>query len=256
VAVKEGAVAGIAMAARWGSVGVFGPLAVDPRFWNYGVAGKLLEVALENPTMRDARLQVLSTAAGSVANIRLYQRFEFWPGFLIPILTKGVDGAADPNEAAGEYYSQLREEQKSEVLKECAVLTDTAYEGLEVSHEIRSVDRQGLGETLLLWDHDRLDGFATCHCGSGTEAGEGTCYLKFGTARSPNAFDRVLGAAEVLARTRGLERLTAGVNSGRRTVYRQLLVRGFRAEAHAVAMQRGTGRSYDTKDVLIVDDWR
>lgn len=91
VAVKEGAVAGIAMATKWGSVGVFGPLAVAPRFWNSGVAGELLKVVLENPRMRDARLQVLSTAAGSVANVRLYQRFEFWPGFLIPILTKAVD---------------------------------------------------------------------------------------------------------------------------------------------------------------------
>jgi hypothetical protein len=118
------------------------------------------------------------------------------------------------------------------------------------------VDRQALGDTLLLWNHDRLDGFAVCHCGAGTEAGEATCYLKFGAALSPNAFGGLLDAAETLARTRGLERLTAGVNSGRRTAYRRLLERGFRAIAHAVAMQRGAVRSYDRPDVLVIDDWR
>jgi GNAT superfamily N-acetyltransferase len=100
IAEEHGTVVGSAMAANWGSVGVFGPLTVDPRFWNSGVARELLESVLENPRMRDAQLQALSTAAGSVANVRLYQRFGFWPGFLIPILTKAVDLAADPNEAA------------------------------------------------------------------------------------------------------------------------------------------------------------
>lgn len=253
VAEKDGVVAGSAMAVSWGSVGVFGPLTVDPRFWNRGVAGRLIESILENPRMRDARLAALSTAAGSVSNVRLYQRFGFWPGFLIPILSKPVNGSQT---GAAEIYSHLSEQQKMVVLKECAMLTDTVYEGLDVSHEIRSVDRQGLGDTLLVWNAGRLDSFAVCHCGYGTEAGEGTCYVKFGAARSADAFGAILGAAEGLARARGLERLTAGVNSGRRAAYRLLLERGFRAVAHAVAMRRGAAPSYDGSDVLVIDDWR
>ncbi|MCC6293445.1 MAG: GNAT family N-acetyltransferase [Bryobacterales bacterium] len=252
----EGASAGIVMAVRWGSVGVLGPLAVDPLFWRSGVAGRLLESILENPRLRDARLPALSTAAGSVSNVRLYQRFGFWPGFLIPVLAKPVDETVDAKATAATPYAGLREEQKDEALKECAALTGAVYEGLDVSHEIRSVDRQALGDTLLLWSGVRLDGFAVCHCGAGTEAGEGACYVKFGAARTPEAFESLLGAVEELARARGLGRIVAGVNSGRRAAYRHLLARGFRALSHSVAMQRRDAASYDGPDALVIDDWR
>src|ERR1700694_1804243 len=39
----DGQLAGISMAACWGSVGYFGPLCVDPALWDRGIGGKLLE---------------------------------------------------------------------------------------------------------------------------------------------------------------------------------------------------------------------
>ncbi|MCC6265341.1 MAG: GNAT family N-acetyltransferase [Bryobacterales bacterium] len=261
VAEIEGVVAGSVFAASWGSVGVLGPLTVDPRCWHSGVASHLLQSILENPRMRDARLPALSTAAGNVATVRLYQRHGFWPGFLIPILQKplaSAEGGVERGEgkAPAQPYSVLSEDLKSAARKRCAALTGALFEGLDLTPEMISVEMQALGETLLVGSDDCVDAFAICHCGAGTEAGEGACYVKFGAARSTGAFELLLDAVEAFARARGLGRIVAGVNAGRRTAYRLLLGRGFRAVSHAVAMVRGSAKSYDGPDAFVVDDWR
>ena len=103
-------------------------------------------------------------------------------------------------------------------------MTDQIFDGLDVAREIESTQAQRLGETVLLWEGDRLDGFAVCHSGAGTEAGVEACYVKFGVARpGPNAegrFGRLLEACGTLARQRGLTRVDAGVNLARHPAYR------------------------------------
>ncbi|MCX9079637.1 MAG: GNAT family N-acetyltransferase, partial [Candidatus Methanoperedens sp.] len=260
VAELDGEVAGSVMAAKWGSVGVLGPLTVDPRFWNSGVAGQLLESILGLPTMREARLAALSTAAGNVRTVRLYQRFDFWPGYLIPILGKTLDAAASPSlpraNSTAVRYSALSVAEKLTARKACAALTDAVYTGLDLSGEIQSVERQALGDTLLLRNGGSMDAFAICHCGAGTEAGEGACYIKFGAARTPEGFELLLKEVEALAQSRGLGRVIAGVNAGRRTAYGCLLARGFTAAIHSVAMSRFATKGYDGMDALVLDDWR
>ncbi len=256
VAEVGGEVVGLAMAVSWGSVAVFGPLAVDPNYWNRGIGGVLLQEMLKNPRMRDARLQALCTGAGSTSNVRLYQRFDFWPRFLIPILLKQVPARAGHGEERADRYSALGVEAKREMLRECAALTGGIFEGLDVSHEILSVERQNLGDTLVCRGLSKLDSFAVCHCGGGTEAGAETCYVKFAAARSAEAFSVMLSTVEEFTRSQGMERISAGVNAGRIGAYRQLLARGFRAVSHSVAMQRKSSAAYDGPEVFVIDDWR
>jgi len=40
-----------------------------------------------------------------------------------------------------------------------------------------------LGDTLVVGDEAEPAAFASCHVGSGTEAGSGACYVKFAAAR-------------------------------------------------------------------------
>src|SRR4029453_2131888 len=98
-------------------------------------------------------------------------------------------------------------------------LTNTIYDGLDLAGEIRAIDTQGLGDTLLLWDDARLVGFAACHYGAGTEGGSGACYIKFGVIRPGNTggenFERLLDACEALAATLGAQLLIAGANMAR-----------------------------------------
>jgi hypothetical protein len=157
-------------------------------------------------------------------------------------------------------FSTLSEGDKEEVIEACRELTNTVYDGLDLAGEIRSIDTQGLGDTLLLWDDARLVGFAACHYGAGTEAGSGACYIKFGVTRPGNNagenFERLLDACEALAATLGAQVLTAGANMGRHEAYRAMLKQGFRTDIQGVAMQRSNDPGYSRPGVYIIDDWR
>ena len=102
----------------------------------------------------------------------------------------------------------------------CRNLTSSVYDRSDLQLEINAVNTQHLGDTILLWEGDsgsggsdsgagskrrrRLVGLAVCHCGAATEAGSGTCYLKFGSVLpGSNAaiyFDKLLSACEIFAK--------------------------------------------------------
>jgi hypothetical protein len=145
-------------------------------------------------------------------------------------------------------------------LDACRALTAAVEPGLDLTSEIRAVQAQHLGETILLPGTERLDGFAVCHLGPGTEAGSGSCYVKFGAVRpGPSAgetFERLLDACQALAASRGLQRLVAGVNTARHDAYRRMLAHGFRADYVGIAMEWAAEPGYNRPDVYVVDDWR
>jgi GNAT superfamily N-acetyltransferase len=254
-----GELVGSNFATKWGSVAFFGPLTVRPDFWDRGVAQQLLEATMELFERWEIRHAGLFTFAESPKHVALYQKFGFWPRFLTPIMSKPVEPTAGSPHWSR--YSEVSEDEREECLLACRELTDTIYEGLDLEREIRAVQAQGLGESVLLWDDSKLLGFAVCHCGPGSEAGSGACYIKFGAARpgaeAAKIFGRLLDACEALASVEGMSRLIAGVNTARRETYRRMLARGFRADIlQGVTMHRPDEPGYDRPDVYAVDDWR
>jgi hypothetical protein len=145
-------------------------------------------------------------------------------------------------------------------LNACRVLTNDLYLKLDLEREILAVHTQGLGDTVLLRDGQDLMGFAVCHCGPGTEAGNNKCYIKFGSVRQgPEAeeyFDQLLDACEELAVAQGMSTLEAGINTARHEAYRKLIDRGFRSELQGVTMHHPNEPAYDRPDMYIIDDWR
>lgn len=256
VAEMNGTLAGSNFATNWGSFGFFGPLTVRPDLWDQRIAQKLLGPTMDLMEKWGVREAGLFTFAHSAKHVGLYQKFGFWPRFLTAIMSKGVTGG----EAPSIKYSALSEGDQDEALGACRKLTDSIYEGLDVTCEIRSVKDQNLGETLLLWGGDSLDGFAVCHGGEGTEAGRGTCYIKFAAVRpgpgAENAFGRLLDSCEALATERGFQRVQAGVNLNRSQAYRQMLRRGFRTDIQGVAMHKPDSPAYNRPDAFVLDDWR
>ena len=105
-----------------------------------------------------------------------------------------------------------------------------------------------------------LDAFAVCHAGAGSEAGTGTCYVKFGAALpGPGAderFERLLGACEDFARRQQAQAVVAGVNSSRRGAYRTLLTRGYQPQLIGVTMHRPDESAYHDDSAWVIDDWR
>jgi hypothetical protein len=137
--------------------------------------------------------------------------------------------------------------------------------------EIMSVKKQGLGDTVLLWDDENsnndnysktLVGIGICHCGPGSEAGSNMCYIKFGAVKpgftAGNNFDKLLDACEAFAageRERE-SRIVAGVNTGWYEAYRKMLARGFQSDILGIAMPRYNDSGYNKHSVYVIDDWR
>ena len=245
-------------ATNWGSFGFFGPLTVHPDLWNQGVGQHLVEAVLECFRQWETQQTGLFTFAQSEKHIWLYQKFDFWPQFLIAIMSKPVTPPEQPVQWTK--FSEVPEAEQDGMLLTCRQITDAIYEGLDVSTEVRAVAQQGLGETVLLWDDNGLSGLAICHCGPGTEAGSDVCYVKFGAVKpSPTAgqdFEKLLNACEAMAAEKGLSRLAAGVNTARHEAYCQMLGFGFRTDLQGVAMQRPNESGYNRSGVYLIDDWR
>jgi hypothetical protein len=203
----------------------------------------------------------LYTFAQSPKHLALYQKFGFSARFLTAILSKPVAPApAATTEMRWSKYSDATDSECAAILSACREITGAAYAGLDLEREIRAVRTQELGDTVLVWDDSSLAGFAVCHCGPGTEAGNGKCYVKFGMVRpgvdGARVFGGLLARCEALAASRGLSRIDAGVNLNCHEAYRQMLDRGYRAELQGVAMHKPNEPGYHRPEIFVIDDWR
>ncbi len=257
-AVAGSDVVGYNCVSRWGSVGFFGPLAVHPEWWNRGVAQKLIGATLELFAASGTSHLGLFTAPESIKHLHLYQKFDFWPRFLTPIMQKV--GSAPGAEDTWSRFSRIAKEERTGCLRACRAVTDAVLDGLDVTAEIQSVEAQCLGDTVLLWDGSRLAGFAVCHCGADSEAGSGTCYVKFGVVlpgpRAAEYFARLLNACEALATAEQAGTIVAGVNMARHDAYRRMLAAGYRTQSEGIALHRQNDPGYNRPDVFLIDDWR
>ena len=254
----NGELVGSNFATSWGSFGFFGPLTVRPDLWDKGIAKRLLERTMELFDRWGTEHAALLTFPNSGKHIALYQKFGFWPRFLTPIMSKPVQQKAEAMEWSK--YSDVQEKERTKCLDACSSLTGAIFEGLDVRREILAAHAQKLGETVLLWDRGDLVGMAVCHCGAGSEAGSGNCYVKFGAVRPGVGvranFERLLDACEMLATNMGMSQLTAGMNMARHEAYRVMIQRGFRIESPGVAMHKPNEPGYDRPDVFVIDDLR
>jgi GNAT superfamily N-acetyltransferase len=258
-ATVKGELAGSNFAACWGSVGFFGPLTVSPHLWDQGVGGRLMDPVMERIDAWGCRHVGLFTFPHSPKHVELYRRFGFWPRSLTAVMRRRVLlGTA----ATGgcETLRSLPDGQQADALAACRAVADEVFAGLDLGREIAAVGSLGLGETVLLGAPDALDGFAVCHLGAGTEAGEGVCKVKFGAVRSgagaADRFTRLLDACEALAAQRGLPHVDAGVNFARVGAYRLLAERGYRTWLQGVAMHRPNEPGYSHAAAWVIDDWR
>lgn len=253
----EGKLVGSNFVVRWGSLGFFGPLTVRPDLWDRGIGHKLMDATTALFASWGVTHAGLFTFAHSPKHLAFYQKHGFWPRFLTEIMSKPV--APGKNSFSWQRFSQLPAERKADMLNQCREMTGLIYDGLDVGNEIRSVEAQKLGDTVLLGD-SRLEGLAVCHLGAGSEAGSGRCYVKFAAVRPGAAagknFGRLLAACEALAAAAGAEKLVAGVNLARHRAYRAMLNLGFKTDFSGVAMERDNKPGYNRPGVYLIDDWR
>jgi GNAT superfamily N-acetyltransferase len=230
---------------------------VLPEYWNAGIGQRLLAPTITALEQQDCRHLALFTLGESPKHVALNHKFGFWPGSLILIGQK-----TDPQPHRQDYqtYRQSTETQKKYLVDSCREITSSTYGGLDLSEEIRELHGQGLGDTVLILEKGRVDGFAICHSGAGSEAGSGATQVKFAAVRpgqtAPGTFERLIDACEDVASANGSRRLMAGINTARRNVYSRMIDRGFRAVQQGIAMHRPDETAYDRREAYVIDDWR
>ncbi len=249
----EGELAAVAGVARWGSHGVVGPVAVRPVYWERKLAKALMAAATGQLDAWGVTHAGLFTFPDSPRHLGLYQGFDFWPQALTAVMERPV--AARPSAVAPATPLLTTAE-----LRACAELTHSIAQGLDVSGELQAVDSLKLGANLLLRSPSgELEGFAACHFGPRSEAGEGVCYVKFAVVRggdqAPARLDRLLAACESLGASHGQRSLMLGVNTGRQQAYQHLLGAGFAMRILGITLHRGSA-GYDLPDRWVFDDWR
>ncbi|HWB48676.1 MAG TPA: GNAT family N-acetyltransferase [Stellaceae bacterium] len=258
VAEEDGAIVGSNFMTRWGSLGFFGPVSIRPDRWNGGDAQPLVAAACETFERWGVTHRCLFTFPHSAKHIHLYGKFGFYPRFLTAVMSRPArPGALADNSRYGDLAPPARQAAKAAA----RTLTDSLYDGLDLTDEIRAVAAQGLGDTLLLWDGaSRLGGFAVCHWGPASEAGAGLLYIKFGAVRcaagAAERFAALLDRAGALAAAVGMKAVLAGVNLGREEAYRQMKALGFRTQLQGVAMHHGNEPGYCRPGIYALDDWR
>ncbi|HEX6441493.1 MAG TPA: GNAT family N-acetyltransferase [Stellaceae bacterium] len=256
---QEGALAGSNFATRWGSVGFFGPLTTRPDLWDSGIGQRLVAAVCEQFDAWGLRHTGLFTFPHSTKHVGLYGKFGFHPRFLTAIMALPADAGAPSGKAMR--YGALSEADRRQSETAARGLTEQLYDGLDLGAEIRTVTARELGDTVLLPEKDSgLGGFAICHWGQASEAGEGCCFVKFGAVRpgagAAERFDALLDACAALARGVGMPQVLAGVNTGREEAYRHMLRRGFRTQFQGVTMHRPSETGYSRPGLYVLDDWR
>jgi GNAT superfamily N-acetyltransferase len=257
-AFTDGRLVGINFATRWGSVGFFGPLSVLPELHERGIARALLARTVEQFDAWGTRHAGLCTFPHSAKHIALYQKYGFSARFLTAIMSGPARSA--PAGLAWSRFGALGAAQQDAAFRGCRTLTDGIYAGLDLSDEIRMVQKLKLGDTVLVDGDNGIAAFAICHHGPRSEAGDGMCFVKFGAVRAGPAaardFIRLIEATEALAADIGMPNVLAGVNMARHEAYRALVERGYRTEIQPVAMHRDNDPGYCRPGVYVIDDWR
>ncbi len=255
----EGALAGSNFVTRWGSVGLLGPLTVDPARQGRGLAHPLVETALRLLEGPQIAFRGLFTFAESPRHVGLYQRFGYWPAGLAGVMSKEIPKGTRAPEGA-EALSRLSPDDQAEALSAFRELTDSVFSGLDVTGEVLSVGEQETGDTVFLNEGSQVAGLAVCHAGAGSEAGSGRVAVKFAAVRSgaggQDRLQRLLDAVESWAASKGASVVAAGTGSGRVGAWQTLRAAGYRPFLQGVAMHRDRHPGYDREDVFVLDDWR
>lgn len=256
----NGRLVGSNLITRWGSFGFFGPLTVLPEFWDRGVAKRLMESTVKVVDRWNLRRCGLFTAAHSTKHVGLYNKFGFWPGHLTALMQHSPPECIEASKSSLPILlSALKKSQREEAIRACARMTNRIEKGLDLTDEIRAVLAQGIGEVLMINSRSKLDGFAICMMGAGSEGGEKICYVKFGMvsggAAADTRFDRLLDAIDGFAASRGAT-VEAGVSLACRNAWARMRAHGFKAVAQGVTMHRPYGDGLNRVEVYAINDLR
>lgn len=249
---------GTGLLIHWGSACILGPLTVDPDVWGRGVARALMGALIDRIDEESFTWTGLFTHPQSAKHIRLYETFGFAMRRITAVMSKPIDRTETP--ARPTFFAGLSADRRADAMDDIRHLGERIFPGLDWRGEVRSIHDKGLGETLLMFEGDRVSGVACIHYGAGSEATDGDYYVKLAAVLpgdgADDRFARLVAAIDAAAAQTDARRIVAGTNTGRTAAYRMMQEAGYRTDMNGIAMFRPAADGYNTDSAFVIDDWR
>jgi GNAT superfamily N-acetyltransferase len=206
-----------------GVEGWMGPLAVRTDLQGTGLGAEIVTRGIDVLRSRQCAVIGLETMPRTMDNIGFYSRLGFVPSRMTITLT------FEAQRARFVALSQLSMRDADDALAACARLVQRLQPGVDFSRELLLTRELGVGDTILLFGRDGVDGFALCHDAALIEgrAKEELRVLKL--AVSDDALlGPLLAAVGGCARDGGAPRAAVRVQGDYPDAYRHLMSAGAR----------------------------
>jgi GNAT superfamily N-acetyltransferase len=155
----RGRIVAFNMVHRSGTEGWMGPLAVRTEMQGNGTGKEIVTRGVDWLKSHGAAVIGLETMPRKMDNIGFYSRLGFLPGRLTITTTLEAAYLDTPARLIG----RLPPYSRQDAIAECSALVDRVLPGYDYSREINLTHELSLGDTVLLFDRDRIAGFALAH---------------------------------------------------------------------------------------------
>jgi len=220
---ERGHVVAFNMVHRSGVEGWMGPLAVRTEQQGGGTGKEIVTRGIEWLKLQGSAVIGLETMPRTMDNIGFYSRLGFIPGRLT--ITTTVEAAFD--ETPARLLSRLSPSSRADAIAECRALIDQLATGYDYTREIELTAELSLGDTVLVYDSDRIIGFALAHTAPLVEGRtrEELRVLKL-VCLDEGRFVDVIRAVSDFARRSGTRRVALRMQGEYAAAYQRLIAMG------------------------------
>ncbi len=153
----DGQLAAFNVAHQSGTEGWMGPLAVRPDLQGTGLGTEIVTRGIDVLRQRGCTVLGLETMPRTMDNIGFYGRLGFVPSRLTVTFT------FEAQRGRCALLSHLGAADAAAAVQGCARLVQQMQPGVDFSRELLLTRTLGVGDTVLLFGRDGVEGFALCH---------------------------------------------------------------------------------------------
>jgi GNAT superfamily N-acetyltransferase len=240
------------MVHRSGSEGWMGPLAVRTELQGSGTGKEIVTRGIDWLKRHGASVIGLETMPRTMDNIGFYSRLGFRPGRLTITTTLEAASIDKPAPLVG----RLDPSDREDALAACRALLQRLQPGRDYTREITLTSELALGDTVLLYDGDRLVGFALAHTSPLVEgrAREELRVLKL-VLEDESRLDDLIQAVADFARRSGTRRIALRLQGEFLNAYQRVIALGGRVRWTDLRMSlAGFGEMPPTTG-LVLSNW-
>ncbi|HEY7395184.1 MAG TPA: GNAT family N-acetyltransferase [Gemmatimonadaceae bacterium] len=249
---ERGRIVAFNMVHRSGSEGWMGPLAVRTEMQGSGTGKEIVNRGVDWLKAQGASVIGLETMPRTMDNIGFYSRLGFLPGRLTITTTLEAAYMDAPTRLIGRLPGSYRQD----AIAECRALAERVLPGYDYSREINLTNELSLGDTVLVFDRDRIAGFALAHTAPLVEgrSREELRVLKL-VLEDESRFDEMVQAISDFARRSGTRRVALRLQGEFLGAFQRVIALGGHVRWTDLRMSLAGYEELPPKRGLVLSNW-